>query len=299
MLTTALEIRYKMFDMNDELMIKPKISVVTPSYNQGQYIEETIQSIINQNYSNLEYIIIDGGSTDNSVEVIKKYEKHLTYWVSEKDSGQSEAINKGFKRSTGEILCWLNSDDVLLPGALNEVANLFERQSELDFLNGNLVLIDSNSNILTAYFIFKPRKWYATHGIFYVCQPAMFWRRRICDSIGFLKEDFHALMDMEFLIRIFENNCNIGYSEKIFAGFRIHSASKSSARASNVAYIRDLKELKTIHGSGYGTKPSAFYKSIYRFEKLVTGIYFRNWLFALKWKGKKVGEINNNNCKYL
>src|SRR5687768_13083798 len=107
-------------------MNSPKISIITPSYNQGRFIEETILSVINQNYPNLEYIIIDGGSTDNTVEIIRKYEQHLAYWVSEKDGGQSEAINKGFKKATGDIVCWINSDDFFMPGALSKVADCFE-----------------------------------------------------------------------------------------------------------------------------------------------------------------------------
>jgi glycosyltransferase involved in cell wall biosynthesis len=108
-------------------MYYPKISIVIPSYNQGKYLEETILSVINQNYPNLEYVIIDDGSTDNSVEIIKKYEKYLTYWVSEKDNGQSDAINKGLKKCTGEIFNWLNSDDYLETNALFKIAEAYKK----------------------------------------------------------------------------------------------------------------------------------------------------------------------------
>src|SRR4051794_29425295 len=110
----------------------PKISVITPSFNQAPFLEETILSIINQDYPNLEYIVIDGGSTDKSVDIIRKYEEKITFWVSEKDNGQSEAINKGFEKATGDIVCWINSDDILLPHALIKVANFFYTNSKVD-----------------------------------------------------------------------------------------------------------------------------------------------------------------------
>jgi len=277
----------------------PKISIVTPSYNQAKYLEETILSIINQNYPNLEYIIIDGGSTDNSVEIIKKYEKHLAYWISEKDKGQSDAINKGFRIATGEIICWLNSDDILIEGALDKVVKCFKDNKELDLVNGNLLLIDENSKILSNHFILKQKNWYAKNGIYYVSQPSMFWKRKIFDTIGLLREDFHASMDTEFLIRIFKNRFNIGHIEKILAGFRMHGTSKSSAGWENLDYLRDLKELQKLYGNGYGGKPKLFFKLIYGGEKLIKGIYLKKWLFTLKWKGKHVTELNYNNCKYL
>ena len=277
----------------------PKISIITPSYNQGQYLEETILSVIDQDYKNMEYIIIDGGSTDNSVDLIKKYEQHLTYWVSEKDTGQSEAINKGFKLASGDIICWLNSDDILMPDSLNMIADCFEKNKDIMLINGNAVLIDEHSNILTDHFILKQKDWYAKKGIFYLSQPSMFWKRQIFDAVGYLKEDFHASMDREFLIRIFKKGYNIGQMNKILAGFRIHSKSKSYKGSERIPYKRDLVELQKLYGDKYGSKPKIFYKLIYRLEKLYKGIYFQKWLFTRKWKGRNVNELNSANCNYL
>jgi len=278
-------------------MSLPKISIVTPSFNQGHFIEETILSIINQNYPNLEYIIIDGGSTDNTVEIIKKYEKHLAYWVSEKDSGQSEAINKGFKKATGDIICWINSDDFFMPGALIKVGEFFKNNRSLDLLNGHCLLIDEHSNILSNHFILKQKKWYAERGIYYVSQPSMFWKRSILDAVGFLREDFHAVMDKELLIRIFRNDFKIGHINKILAAFRMHSTSKSSEGVSKI-FLRDSAELEKMYGK-YGKKPKLPYKIIYGVEKIVKGIYLKKWLFDLEWRGKKASDMNYRNSAYL
>jgi glycosyltransferase involved in cell wall biosynthesis len=126
----------------------PKISIVTPSYNQAQFLERTILSVLNQNYPNLEYIIVDGGSTDGSVEIIKKYEKYLAYWISKKDNGQADAINKGFQKSSGEILAWLNADDLYLPGTLLKVKKIFQKYRENNFIYGHSLLIDKEDNIM-------------------------------------------------------------------------------------------------------------------------------------------------------
>ena len=155
----------------------PKISIVTPSYNQVKFLERTILSILNQNYPNLEYIIIDGGSTDGSVEIIKKYEKYLACWVSEKDKGQSDAINKGFKKASGDIIAWQNSDDIYLPGVFEKVALLFSKRKDMDVVFGNIYLIDENDNILRdiRYVPFS-LKSFLYEGC-NITNQATFWRR--------------------------------------------------------------------------------------------------------------------------
>ncbi len=275
----------------------PKISIITPSFNQGQFLEETLLSVINQKYPNIEYIVIDGGSKDNSVDIIKKYEKHLSYWVTEKDNGQSEAINKGFKKATGDIVCWINSDDILMPGALKKVATYFEKHSGVDLVNGYTLVMDEESNILFNYFILKPKKWYAKHGVYYISQPSMFWKRNVFDTIGFLKEDFHASMDKEFLIRVFKNNLKIGHLGKILAAFRVHGTSKTSINGE--IWSRDASELINLYGLEYGQNPEIFYKLIYGIEKLIKGLYFKSILFRLRWRGKNIKKLKYDNCKYL
>ena len=126
----------------------PRISIVTPSYNQAEFLEKTILSILNQNYPNLEYIIIDGVSTDGSVEIIKKYERYLAYWISERDNGQADAINKGFKIATGDFIAWQNSDDVYLPGSFFKVIEKFEKYPNPDIVFGNVYLINESDEIL-------------------------------------------------------------------------------------------------------------------------------------------------------
>ncbi|GAG29700.1 unnamed protein product, partial [marine sediment metagenome] len=125
----------------------PLVLIVTPSYNQAQFLESTILSVLNQNYPNLEYIIIDGGSTDGSIEIIKRYQKYLAYWISEKDEGQADAINKGFEKSTGQILAWINSDDTYLPETLFRVAKHFQQHQKADLVFGNINFINEYDEI--------------------------------------------------------------------------------------------------------------------------------------------------------
>jgi glycosyltransferase involved in cell wall biosynthesis len=167
----------------------PKISIITPSYNQGQYLEAAIRSVINQNYPNLEYIIIDGGSSDNSVEIIKKYEDHLAYWVSEKDAGQYDAINKGFAKSTGEIMCWLNSDDMFCPWAFHVAATVFRQCPDIEWLTSSRPVTWSHDDLCIAAGAidgFSKKTFYAGRNLkrdhyyrFYIQQESTFWRRTL------------------------------------------------------------------------------------------------------------------------
>jgi glycosyltransferase involved in cell wall biosynthesis len=179
----------------------PKISIITPSYNQGEFIEETIRSVLLQGYPNLEYIIIDGGSTDNSVEIIRKYEPWLAYWQSELDRGQADAINKGIARASGEILSWLNSDDIYEPGALHEVAKYFFENLECQFMYGTGWYLNEDGS--------RQRRFHATRSFDrtllmtkdYILQPAAFWRYSLWQAAGPLDISLHWGLDWDWFIR--------------------------------------------------------------------------------------------------
>jgi len=181
----------------------PKISVVTPSYNQGEFIEDTIQSVLDQNYPNLEYIIMDGGSTDTSVQIIKKYEKYLAYWVSEKDQGQTNAINKGFQRATGDILAWLNSDDFYYPNTFDYIIQAYSQYPEAGLYIGNGNITDRNGKMVRRYSNYVGFDVDALiNGQSYILQPSVFINRIAFNKIGLLNEALHFEMDIDYWIRI-------------------------------------------------------------------------------------------------
>ncbi len=204
----------------------PKISIVTASFNQGQFIEETIQSVLNQNYPNLEYIIIDGGSTDQSVEIIKKYQKHLTYWVSENDKGQANAINKGLKICTGEIFNWLNSDDYLEPGSLSKIAEAFE-DTNVDLVAGKVRNFSA-----TAEEIIPNQKLTANGlmcwepGVKFV-QPGVWMRRVLISQCGGIDEKFHYAFDWDLYIRYLYCFPQVKELDDLLVNFRLHENSKT------------------------------------------------------------------------
>ena len=207
----------------------PKISIITPSLNQGQFIEETIRSVLLQNYPNLEYIIIDGGSTDNSVEIIKRYEKWITYWVSETDSGQSHAINKGFMHCTGEITNWLNSDDQLTPGALQVIANSFSGD-DIDIVSGRESHFGSRGTEELKYgtIIYPTLEENLFYGIIY--QPSTFWRTKCFRELLPVNENLNYLMDAELWIRylLIYGLVKVKKIDNVLAKFRLHQNSKTA-----------------------------------------------------------------------
>ncbi|MEM6630818.1 MAG: glycosyltransferase family 2 protein [Bacteroidota bacterium] len=210
----------------------PKISIITPNFNGGPFLEETLKSVINQKYPNLEFIVIDGGSTDESVEIIKSYEKDLTYWVSEPDSGQSEAINKGLQKCNGRIINWLNSDDYYQPNILFEIAEIYNSYSPL-VISGRSRIFDSASEKTLKYS--KGTDVYTgnlakTLGWARMDQPETFFTREAIDIMGALNEDLHYIMDREWWIRylLHFGQERIYKGDEVWVNFRIHGDSKTT-----------------------------------------------------------------------
>ena len=209
----------------------PKISIVTPSFNQGEFLETTILSILNQNYPNLEFIIMDGGSTDDSVAIIKKYERYVDYWTSEKDKGQSDAINRGFERSTGTILAHLNSDDVYWPGALREAAEYFRAHPGVDVMFGDTYLIDERNEVFRVLKDAPAFRSSIRYGAAHLVQPNAFWTRDIFFRAGMYDLSFHYCMDAELWSQILKLRGRFHHLRRPLACFRLHRTGKMAATA--------------------------------------------------------------------
>ena len=261
-------------------MNNPKITIVTPSYNQNDFIEETILSVINQDYKNIEFIIIDGGSTDGSVDTIQKYEKSLSFWISRKDDGQSDAIHKGFKMATGDIVCWLNSDDFFIPGALTNVAKSFEKNPTTDILLGDSMYSDINSNIIKYYRYSKPRLFLAKQGVIAYGQQSMFFNRKFYLKSGGLLIDFHYNMDSEFVHRAIKTGSNFTIMHYGSGVFRWHDKMKSKLIGGRKGEERSI--IANKYYSNFSLRKVS--KFIYILIQLLNGNYILSYFKTMKLK---------------
>jgi glycosyltransferase involved in cell wall biosynthesis len=225
----------------------PKISIVTPSYNQGQFLEETIRSVLLQNYPNLEYIIMDGGSTDNSVEIIKKYAPWLTYWVSEKDNGQAAAIKKGFDLTKGDILGWLNSDDYLMSSALDKSANAFALQPDAELLVGGGIVVNETGRLLRKYYSFPQSFDSLISGGQFFMQMSSFWKREAYYAVGGLDPSLRFCFDYDLFLHLAKRRTPKGI-EAILSAFRLHDQSKTSTIWETIA-LPEIEVIKLRYGS--------------------------------------------------
>lgn len=222
-----------------------KFSIIIPSLNQGIYLEQSISSVLNQGYKNLELIVIDGKSTDCTLEILKKYQDKLK-WISEKDSGQSDAINKGLKMATGDVIGWLNTDDYYMPGALQKVSDSFTNNKSSKWVTGDCKIVNSEGKEIQKYVaLYKkilrqvPKKKMLLFANF-IAEPSTFWRRNIVEEIGYFNTKLKYVMDYEYWLRIISKYPLSILNEELSA-FRIHSESKGGS-----AYIKQFKEQELV-----------------------------------------------------
>lgn len=278
----------------------PKITIITPSYQQGRFLEQTILSVLNQKYPNLEYIIIDGGSTDETLDILKKYDSSLAYWQSAKDNGQTDAINQGLMRSTGMIVSWLNSDDELCEGTLFKVAEFYNKHNEAAILSGNYKVVDENSRVLwqpkhrSAELKLNNLKTYDLLRCwrYTLPQPSTFWNRNALNNLGLLDTNFHFAMDLEYWLRAIKQEVDIYTTGEVYSIFRVHKASKTQnlekKQKSELKILQKIYLNGLFHNLAYNF---SFYFWFYSEAKLYKAIDLL--------KNKRFGEAMIELCKSI
>lgn len=214
----------------------PLISIVIPSFNQAQFLEQTILSVLDQDYPKTELIVVDGASTDDSRQVIERYSSHLHWWVTEPDSGQAAAINKGMRRTSGEIMAWLNSDDMLMPGALARISRHFLQSPDIDVVYGHRVLVDK-SGMEVGRWVLPSHNNFVLSYADYIPQETMYWRRSIWEKSGsYIDESYQFALDWELIMRFLDAGARFHRIPAFLGQFRVHPGQKTNAEIEQVGF---------------------------------------------------------------
>jgi len=267
--------------------VLPRITIVTPSFNQASFMRDTIESILGQKYPNLEYYVVDGGSKDGSVEIVRKYNDRINWWISEVDRGQSHAINKGIERATGDFFSWLNSDDVLLPSALMSIAEFIQRNPKVDIVVGGLLLGSEDGTIKSCYIPTRSVSWCMRRGFYDLFQPSTFIRRSMLNRIGYLREDLHCRLDVDLFERLIGAGAQWGYIRQPLSMLRRHPAAKGESLGER--YAQDRVMLVSQHEYPEWQRDLAL--NIRRFQRLLNGSYFINWFATNKWQRRNIASV--------
>lgn len=255
-------------------MSLPLVTIVTPSYNQGQFLERTILSVLNQDYPNIEYIVMDGGSNDESFNILKKYNNRISYWESKKDNGQSDAINKGWRMGKGIYCSYLNSDDTLLPDAVRKIVNAFEENRDVGVVYGDYTFVDTNDVVLEEG-VGKPTSFreLLIHGqIQFIAQPSSFYRTDLIRRIGYIDQEFHLAMDYDLLVKLSQVSKMLYIPEKV-SQFRLHTAAKTSSYA--LRHWHETLRVKWKYNKVYMIKSLMLYLRFRIFHMLPDSIKLR------------------------
>ena len=228
-------------------LANPTLSIVTPSYQQAEFIERTLKSVLNQGYPNLEYFVQDGGSTDGTQEVLIQFGNRLSGFQSSPDAGQSNGINIGFNKTSGEIMSWLNADDIMLPGTLDRVVDFFNNHPEVDVVYGNRLMIDKNDMEIGRW-ILPSHDSNVLSWVDFVPQETLFWRRGIWNVIGGqIDESFHFTMDWDLLLRFRNGGAKFAHIPHFLSAFRVHENQKTSSKLREIGYAEiDLLRLREL-----------------------------------------------------
>ena len=268
-----------------------KVSIVTPSYNQGQFIERTLQSVASQTAPGvaIEHVVFDGGSTDDTVAILKRFSPPVR-WVSKKDKGQTDAVNQGICATDGEIIGWLNSDDIYYPGAIARVAAYFEANPEVDVVYGMADHIDREDNAFEAYPT-EPWSFERLHQTCFICQPALFFRRKVVEDYGLLDESLNYCMDYEYWLRLGLNSVRFDYLEAKLAGSRLYADNKTLG-----SRVKVHKEINDMLKKRLGKVPDRWlfnYAHVvvrdrtgtvnHSSKKIMFELAIRSFLAALRW----------------
>lgn len=228
--------------------VLPTISIVTPSYNQGRFIKNTIESILEQGYPNLEYVIQDGASNDNTLEILESFRGKITHFESRPDQGQANAINIGFQKTSGEIMAYLNSDDILLPGTLFHVGNYFAKHPEVQVIYGNRIIINENGEDVGRW-VLPPHDGNILLWSDFIPQETLFWRRTLWNKVGgCMDESYQFALDWELLLRFQSDNAKFERTARFLAAFRLHNLQKTSQLIDSIG-LDEMKRLRAqVHG---------------------------------------------------
>lgn len=256
-----------------------KVSVITPSYNQGRFIERTLRSVSSQVGVELEHIVVDGGSSDQTVEILKAF-KPAVRWESERDKGQTDAVNKGLRATTGEIIGWLNSDDIYYPGAITKVVAFFDANPDVDVVYGMADHIDLEDNAFESYPT-EPWDFQRLKETCFICQPALFFRRRLVEQYGYLDDALNYCMDYEYWLRLGKAGVRFAYLKEKLAGSRLYADNKTLG-----ARVKVHREINDMFKFKFGTVPDRWlfnYAHAVVEKKINRSEMPRRYLWGIVW----------------